>query len=87
VALEAAGIETHPSDERVAARLLHAPRAILAVVVNEGAEDARRRLTVEGRAVEIPVPAGRSRLVLFERGTGRVLAATVGEAPTVAAAP
>lgn len=49
------------------------------------AEDARRRLTVEGRAVEIPVRAGRSRLVLFERGSGRVLAATAGEAPAIAA--
>lgn len=80
-ALAAAGVETHPSDDRVVARLLYAPRAILAVVVNEGAQDARRRLTLEGRTVEIPVLAGRSRLVLFERGTGRVLAATAGEAP------
>ena len=86
-ALEAAGVEIYPSEERVAGRLLYAPRAVLAMVVNEGAEDARRRLTVDGRAVEIPVPAGRSRLVLFERGTGRVIAATAGEAPTVAAAP
>jgi hypothetical protein len=40
-----------------------------------------------GRTAEIPVPAGRSRLVLFERETGRVIAATAGDAPTVAAAP
>lgn len=81
-ALAAAEVEVHPSPERVAARLLYAPRAVLAVAVNESAADARRRLTVEGRTVEIPVPAGRSRLVLFERGTGRVLAATAGEAPS-----
>ena len=35
---------------------------------------------VEGRPVEIPVEAFRSRLVLFERGTGKVLAATPGDA-------
>jgi hypothetical protein len=51
------------------------------VAVNESAVDARRRLTVEWRTVEIPVPAGRARLVLFERGTARVLAATPGEPP------
>jgi hypothetical protein len=33
------------------------------------------------------VLAGRSRLVLFERGTDRVLAATAGEAPAVTATP
>jgi hypothetical protein len=80
-ALEAAGVPTHPSEDRVAANLLVAPRAVLAVAVNESAVDARRRLTVEGRTVEIPVPTGRARLVLFERGTARVLAATPGEPP------
>jgi len=40
---------------------------------------ARRRVVVEGRPVEIPVEASRSRLVLFERGTEKVLAATPGE--------
>lgn len=83
--LAAAGVEVHPSPARVAATVLRMPRALLAVVVNESAEDARRRLTVEGRTIEVPVLAGRSRLVLFERGSGRVLAATAGEAPTAAA--
>jgi hypothetical protein len=81
--LDASGVPTHPSDTRIVARLLTAPKAVLAVCVNETAVDGRRRVTVEGRAVEIPVPAGRSRLVLFERGTAKVLAATAG--PEVAA--
>lgn len=79
-ALDAAGVSTQPSDAHVVARLLYAPRAVLAVVVNETAADARRRLTVAGRAWEVPVGALRSRLVLFDRGTGEVLASTAGEA-------
>jgi hypothetical protein len=77
-ALKAAAVPVHPSDTRVAARLLGAPRAVLAVCVNETPVDARRRLTVEGRAFDVPVAAGRSRLVLFERRSARVIAATPG---------
>jgi hypothetical protein len=61
------------------ARLLVAPRAVLAVCVNETPVAARRRLVVEGRPFEVPVEAFRSRLALFERATGKVLAATPGE--------
>lgn len=82
-ALAAAGVATQPADDRVMARLLEAPRAVLAVVVNETAVDARRRLTIGGRGYELPVTAGGSRLALFERATGRLLAITPGEAPTV----
>jgi hypothetical protein len=77
-ALDAAQVPTQPSDAPVAARLLSAPRALLAVCVNETSVDVARRLKVEGRTVGIPVAAGRARLVLFERGTGRVLAVTPG---------
>jgi hypothetical protein len=79
-ALRAAGVETHPSDSRVAARVLAAPRAYLAVCVNETPADAVRRLVIEGRPLDVPVLAGRARLVLVERGTGRVVAATPGAA-------
>lgn len=79
-ALEAAGVETQPSDVPVFARLLKAPKAILGVLVNENAFDVERALTVEGRRWRVPVPAGRSRLVLFERGTGEILVVTPGEA-------
>jgi len=75
-ALTAAGVETHPSHNGVAARLLQAPRAVLVVLVNETTEDAQRRITVAGRTVDIPVAAQRSRLVLFERATGRVVIET-----------
>jgi hypothetical protein len=77
--LTAAGVTTHPTDTRIVASVRTAPKAVLAVCVNETAEDGRRAITVEGRTIEIPVPAGRTRLVLFERGTGKVLAATPGE--------
>jgi hypothetical protein len=80
-ALKAAGVETHPGEGGVAARLLVAPKALLAAVVNETPVAARRRLTVEGRPVEVPVDAFRARLVLFERGTSKVLAATPGDPP------
>jgi len=79
VVLKGAGIETHPGTGGVAARLLVAPKAILAGVVNETPVDAVRQLTVEGRRVSVPVAAFRARLVLFERGTGKVLAATSGD--------
>jgi hypothetical protein len=77
-ALAAAGVPVHPSDTPVVARVLAAPRALLVVCVNETAEDAVRRVEIEGQPIGIPVPAGRSRLVLLERGTRRVLAATPG---------
>jgi hypothetical protein len=58
--------------------VLVAPKALLVAVVNESAEAARRRVTLEGRSVEIPLPALGARLLLFERGTGKLLAATPG---------
>jgi hypothetical protein len=78
-ALKAAGVPTHPAADGVSARVLLAPKSVLVVCVNETPSAARRRVLVEGRAVDIPVEALRSRLVLFERGTGKVVAATAGE--------
>jgi hypothetical protein len=77
-ALKTAGVPTHPAADGVAARVLLAPKSVLVVCVNETPSAARRRVVVEGRAVDIPVEALRSRLVLFERGTGKVIAATPG---------
>jgi hypothetical protein len=77
-ALKAAGIAAHPAPDGVAARVLVAPEAILVACVNETPSAARRRVFVEGRPVDVPVEAFRSRLALFERGTGRVIAATPG---------
>jgi hypothetical protein len=79
-ATEKAGVRTNPSDAPVAARVLLAPKAALVVVVNETSVDARRRVTVDGNAFEIPCPAGRARMVLIARETGElILAATPGE--------
>jgi hypothetical protein len=77
-ALKAAGVAAHPAPDGVAARVLVAPEAILVACVNETPSAARRRVFVEGRPVDVPVEAFRSRLALFERGTGRVIAATPG---------
>ena len=79
-ALWSAGVTVHPSDTPLAARLLRAPRAWLAICVNETSQDARRRLLVEGRPFDIPVLAGRARLALFESGTARLVAYTPGPA-------
>ena len=75
-AFAAAGVAAHPSTAGVSARLLYAPRAVFGVFINETAADARRTVTLGGRAIEIPVAAGRSRLVLFDRATGAVIAQT-----------
>ncbi len=80
VALKAAGVPTHPAADGVAVRVLRAPRAVLVACVNETPTPVRRPVVVDGRPVVIPVAALRSRLVLLERGTGKVLAATAGEA-------
>ena len=78
-ALAAAGIQTHPSDAPVAARVLLAPRAALIVCVNETADEAVRRISVDGLPVDVPVRACGARMVLVRRGSGEVLAATPGE--------
>jgi hypothetical protein len=75
-ALAAAGVETHPSTTGVAARLLTAPRSVLGVFVNDTSADAQRAVTINGQSVSVNVPAGRARLVLYDRKTGRVITQT-----------
>jgi hypothetical protein len=77
--LHSAGVTTSPAGDGVIARVLLAPRAALVVVVNETPAAASRSVIVEGGSVLVPVAALRGRLVLLERGTGRVLASTPGE--------
>ena len=77
-ALTAAGIQTHPSDDLVAARVLLAPKAALIVCVNETADEAVRRVSVDGMPVEVPVRACGARLALVQRNRGEVLAETPG---------
>jgi hypothetical protein len=78
-ALDAAGIETSPSDVPIAARVLLAPRAALVICANETPDDLVRRVTVNGHAFDVPVRAFGARLALIERRTGQVLASTGGE--------
>ena len=73
-ALAASGVQTYPSDGGVTVRLLEAPRAVLAVFVNDSAEDVQRRITIGGQQVNVMVAGGRSRLMLFERATGKLIA-------------
>jgi hypothetical protein len=81
-ALEAARVPVHPSSVPVAARVLLCERAALVVIVNETPEDTRRRVRVDATSLDVPVRAHGARLCLVERSTGKVLAATAGEAIT-----
>ncbi len=81
--LEAARIPVHLRElPPIASRVLLTPRAALVACANEANEDIDGEVHVEiagkDRALAVPVPAGRARLVLIERATGRVIAATPG---------
>jgi len=78
--LRAAAVPTSPSPFPVAARALLAPRAALLVVVNETPDEQRRRLGVDGVDYVIPVRAYGARLALLDRGAGRLVASTPGDA-------
>ena len=78
-ALSAAGVDVQPSELPVAARVLRAPKAALVVCANETPDDLVRRITVDRHLLDVPVRAYGARLVLVERATGQVLAATAGE--------
>jgi hypothetical protein len=77
-ALTAAGVATDPSGTPIASRVLYAPRAALLVVVNETAEDAVRRVRVDGVSLDVPVRAFGARMGLVDRRNGELLVATSG---------
>ncbi|MBI1853349.1 MAG: hypothetical protein HYR85_23670 [Planctomycetes bacterium] len=83
-ALAAAGVETQPSDVPLTARVLRSPKAALVVCVNETSAAATRRVVVDGKSFDVPLPAGRSRLFVVDRTTHAIVASTPGE-PIVAA--
>jgi len=60
-------------------RVLESPKASLVVCLNESPVDVRRIVKVGQRNFEVPIAAGRSRLVLVDRSLGHVLAETPGE--------
>ncbi|HJT18626.1 MAG TPA: glycoside hydrolase family 9 protein [Thermoanaerobaculia bacterium] len=72
--LAAAGVATNPGADGVVARVLEAPRAFFAIFVNETASDAQRTISIDGRPMTVSIPAGRSRLMLFDKTTGSVVA-------------
>jgi hypothetical protein len=76
-ALTAANVTTSPDDGGggVVGRVLVTPKVALLVAVNERAENATRRLVVDGRPIEVAVNAKSARLILVERGSGKQLAA------------
>lgn len=76
--LAAAGLPSGISDMPMTARVLLTPAVALVVCVNESSADAVRAVDVDGRRLEVPVPAGRSRLVLWDRAARSVIAQTPG---------
>ena len=70
IALLGNALNATPSDAGVVVRLLEAPRAVFVVFVNETSRDQTRQY----KNVSITVPSGRSRLMLFDRETGQVIA-------------
>jgi hypothetical protein len=77
--LATAGIAVDRATQPIASRVLLAPRAALIVCVNEMAEDATRRVRVDGVAFDLPVPAFGARLGLVDRQMSQLVVATPGE--------
>jgi hypothetical protein len=77
--LKYSGMPSDISDNRVTSRILKTDEVALVVCVNESSADVRREISLGGRTFEIPVRAGRSRLVLFNRADGTMIVATEGE--------
>lgn len=57
----------------VAGRVLLGPRHALVVLVNERADDAKRKLLVDGHTVELSVAAQATTLAVVERATGKIV--------------
>jgi hypothetical protein len=72
-ALAAAKVPVSPGSDGVVSRVLLAPRAALLAVVNERPEAASRRLIVDGRAIDVPVAARSSTMLVVERPSGKPL--------------
>lgn len=75
-ALTTSRVTINPSGDHVALRLLNAPRAVLAVLVNETSAEATRQFAIAGKPIRVTVPAGHARLLLFDRATGAIIAQT-----------
>ncbi|WLT30443.1 hypothetical protein [Geothrix sp. PMB-07] len=78
-ALKAAGVPLAGWSGPASSRVLDAEKASLVVCLNESAQDVRRWVKVGARTLEVPIPAGRSRLALVDRASGKILVETPGE--------
>ncbi|GLH73824.1 hypothetical protein GETHLI_23260 [Geothrix limicola] len=77
-ALKAAGLPPAGTGGPAASRVLDAGDVSLVVCLNEAPVDVRRSVKVGGHSLEVPVAAGRTRLLLMDRSSGKVLAETPG---------
>jgi len=77
-ALAAAGLPAEPADVPMTARVLRTGAVALVICVNESSADAVRTVAVDGSRLDVPVPAGRSRLVLWDRAAKSIIAQTPG---------
>lgn len=71
------------SDTPIASGILETETAALIVCVNESSANLTREVSLDGRKFQIPVEAGRSRLVLVDRADGKIIVATEGKAVMV----
>ncbi len=72
-ALAAANVPVSPDAGGVAGRVLLGPKAAMLVAVNERPEPAKRKLLVDGRFVELAVPARGAAMAFVARRSGKVL--------------
>jgi len=79
-ALKAAGVPIQGWGGPAASRVIEGPHTSLVICLNEGPVDVIRTVLAAGRKYEVPVQAGRSRLLLVERSSGKMLAQTPGGA-------
>ena len=77
--LKYSGMPFEASGSCVESRILETDNAALVVCVNESSTKARREVSFDGHTFEIPVEAGCSRLVLFNRTEGKIIVATNGD--------
>jgi len=72
-ALSRAGLTAEARAQPIASRVLLARDSALAVLVNESSADVNGAVNIDGRILTVPVKAGRTAIVLFDRLTGEIL--------------
>ncbi len=77
--LKEASVPVRPEGDPILSRILETPRVAFLLAVNEGSQDLVREFTSGRHRLRLWVPAGRSRMVLLEKATGRLLAQSPGE--------